>query len=114
MNKLLISQTHGIARTSLYAWEKAGTIYDELAARGVAIYIDTTLPIVDHFNHQKFDDLSKLPPNKLCEGEKEWFRIAFSYPGGPVIDPRPRNGALKGIYYNETKGKWKPRPYISL
>ncbi|MBT9146021.1 MAG: hypothetical protein DDT42_01900 [candidate division WS2 bacterium] len=113
-NRSLLCRIYGISRSSTIEWENKGQIYDELAKRGIAIYPSRVERISGAVNSVKFDDLTKFPPRKLVEAEKEWLRTAYSWPDGPIQDPRPRAGAPKGVYYDEKKTRWFPRPYVKI
>jgi len=84
------------------------------AELGLAVYPKRVERISQVINSGKFDDLSKFPDNSLTKEEIEWLRVAYSYPNGPILDPRPRKGAPKGIYYDEKTKQWKSRPYITI
>lgn len=110
----LLARVHGISRQSIYNWVNRKVEYDELAKRGIAISPQYLEEVLQFVNPARFDDLSKMPPSRLVEAEKIWLRLAYSSPDGPIIDPRPRKGALKGVYYDERDKRWHPRPYIKL
>lgn len=110
----LVARVHGISRQSIYNWIARGVEYDELAKRGIAISPLYTAELIEKVNPKRFDNLDKMPPGNLVLAELVWLRLAYSSPDGPVIDPRPRKGALKGVYYDEKSKRWYPRPYIKL
>jgi hypothetical protein len=114
VNRSLISRLYGISRPTLIKWEDDGTYYGKLAGRGIAIDPSYVEDLVAKINPARFDDLTALPPRDLSEEEKQWFRICYSYPRGPIMDPRPRAGAPKGVYYDETERLWRPRPFVHL
>jgi len=103
-----------VSRQSFYNWFETGREYEELSKRGIAISPSYLEEIFEFINPKRFDDLSKMPPGRLVEAEKIWLQTAYSYPGGPIIDPRPRKNALKGVYYDEKSKRWYPRPFIKL
>lgn len=103
-----------LTRQSIYNWVKKGCELDEFAKRGIAISPSYIEEIIAQVNPKRFDDLSKMPPGKLVMAEKVWFKLAYSTPGGAIIDPRPRAGALKGVYYDENDQRWYPRPFVKL
>jgi hypothetical protein len=92
---------------SIYNWDKAGVIYDELAKRGIAIDRETEIMLLSNA-------LTRYPSNSIDDEFKRYARIVFSTPDGPVIDPRPYIGAAKGVYYDERKKQWFARPYVRL
>jgi hypothetical protein len=108
MNRSLISRLYGVSRASLIRWENAGTLTDRLAALGIACYPRRIERL--SVDWERLDSL----PRDLTPDEREWFQTAYSYPGGPVMDPRPRKGAPKGMYYDEEEGNWFPRPYSRI
>jgi len=110
----LVERVYNVSRQSIYNWTKKGTELDELAKRGIAISPTYLEEMFQFVNPKRFDDLSKMPPGKLVPAEILWLQMAYSYPGGPVIDPRPRKNALKGVYYDEKDRRWYPRPFVKL
>ena len=88
-------------------WCKAGTFYDELAKRGVAIDRGTEVMLLSNA-------LTRYPSNKIDDEFKRYARLVFSVPGGAIIDPRPYVGAAKGVYYDEKRKQWFARPYVKI
>jgi hypothetical protein len=114
VNRTLLSKLYGISRVSMIRWENEGTYFGKMAKLGVAIdpeYVGDLLGAVDA---SRLNSLHDLPPRDLSEAEKQYLRIAYTYPRGPIIDPRPRVEAPKGYYYDERKKRWLARPYVCL
>jgi hypothetical protein len=116
VNRTLLSKLYNVSRVTLIRWEKKGVELGRLAKMGVAVDPSYVEDLAVLAQPSRFDDLTSFPPRDLCKEEKEWLRVAYSYPGGPIMDPRPRTrvGAPKGVYYDEKKNRWLPRPYFNL
>lgn len=111
MNVSLIARVYNVSRGSILRWDGEGRLLDKLATLGIACYPSRIERVSSSIDPSIFDDLSVMPPRPLDDNQKEWLRIAYSVPGGPIIDPRPRVGAAKGVYYDEKRGQWFARPY---
>jgi len=108
MNKKELSRVHRISRTLIKRWENSGSVYDELARRGIAIDERDAVYLPE------IDDLFLVLYNN-----RKLLRKIFFHPEFPIF-PLPvrvaRDGKIlkfpKGVYYNGKK--WQGIPWIRL